>query len=175
MSKVKVVQSCPALCDPMDSTVHGILQTRILERVAFSFSRGSSQHRNRIQISHIAGRFFTNWATREAQVQNPVLSFTTGWTGENYLHSAGLQKKILIVILSKSFCKGLNRTHSSTLAWKIPWTEEHGRLQSMGSQSQTRLSNFTFTFIMSQVLCRVSCHLVIAQYMVLLAGKGNTG
>ena len=34
-------------------------------------------------------------------------------------------------------------THSSTLAWKIPWTEEPGRLQSMGSQSQTRLSNFT--------------------------------
>ena len=37
-------------------------------------------------------------------------------------------------------------THSSTLAWKIPWTEEPGRLQSMGSQSRTRLSNFTFTF-----------------------------
>ena len=37
-------------------------------------------------------------------------------------------------------------THSSTLAWKIPWTEEPGRLQSRGSKSQTRLSNFTFTF-----------------------------
>ena len=36
--------------------------------------------------------------------------------------------------------------HSSTLAWKIPWTEEPGGLQSMGSLSQTRLSNFTFTF-----------------------------
>ena len=36
--------------------------------------------------------------------------------------------------------------HSSTLAWKVPWTEEPGRLQSMGSQSQTRLSDFTFTF-----------------------------
>ena len=34
-------------------------------------------------------------------------------------------------------------THSSTLAWKIPWTEEPGRLQSMGLQSRTRLSNFT--------------------------------
>ena len=34
--------------------------------------------------------------------------------------------------------------HSSTLAWKIPWKEEPGRLQSMGSQSQTRLSDFTF-------------------------------
>ena len=37
-------------------------------------------------------------------------------------------------------------THSSVLAWKIPWTEEPARLQSMGSQSRTRLSDFTFTF-----------------------------
>ena len=36
--------------------------------------------------------------------------------------------------------------HSSTLAWKIPWMEEPDRLQSMGSQSRTRLSDFTFTF-----------------------------
>ena len=38
-------------------------------------------------------------------------------------------------------------THSSTLSWKIPWMEEPGRLQSMGSQSWTRLSDFTLTFI----------------------------
>ena len=57
---------CVPLCDPMDSTVYGILQARILERVAFPFSRGSSQPRNRIQASHIAGRLFTTWATREA-------------------------------------------------------------------------------------------------------------
>ena len=37
-------------------------------------------------------------------------------------------------------------SHSSTLAWKLAWTEERGRLQSMGSLSQTRLSDFTFTF-----------------------------
>ena len=37
-------------------------------------------------------------------------------------------------------------THSSTLAWKIPWMEEPGRLQSMGSMSRTRLGDFTFTF-----------------------------
>ena len=40
-------------------------------------------------------------------------------------------------------------THSSTLAWKIPWTEKPGRLQYMGSQSQTQLSDFTFTFCFS--------------------------
>ena len=65
--KVKVTQSCPTLCDPMDYTVHGILQARILEWVAFPFSRGSPQPRNRTQISRIVGRFFTSWATREAQ------------------------------------------------------------------------------------------------------------
>ena len=48
-------------------TVHGILQTRILEWVAFPFSRGSSQPRDWTQVSCIAGRFFTSWATREAQ------------------------------------------------------------------------------------------------------------
>ena len=48
-------QSCPTLCDPMDYTVHGILQARILEWIAFPFSRGSSQARDRIQVSCIAG------------------------------------------------------------------------------------------------------------------------
>ena len=65
--KVKVTRSCPTLCDPMDYTVHGILQARILEWVAFPFSRGSSQPRDWTRVSCIAGRFFTNWAMREAQ------------------------------------------------------------------------------------------------------------
>ena len=52
---MKVTQSCPTLCDPMDSTVHGILQARKLDWVAFPFSRGSSQPRDRTQVSHIAG------------------------------------------------------------------------------------------------------------------------
>ena len=53
--KVKVVQLYLTLCDPMDCTVHGILQARILEWVAVPFSRGSSQPRERTQISLIAG------------------------------------------------------------------------------------------------------------------------
>ena len=51
----------------MNYTVHGILQARILERVTFPFSRGSSQPRDRIQVSRIADGFFTSWATTEAQ------------------------------------------------------------------------------------------------------------
>ena len=61
---MKVTQLCPTLCDSMGYTVHGILQARILEWVVFLFSKGSSQPRNRTQVSQIAGRFFTSWATR---------------------------------------------------------------------------------------------------------------
>ena len=57
---VKVAQLCLAFCDPMDCIVHGILQARILEWVAFSFSRGSSQPRDQTQVSRIAGEFFTS-------------------------------------------------------------------------------------------------------------------
>ena len=64
--KVKVAQSHPTLRDPTDCTVHGILQARILEWVAFTF-RGSTQPRDQTQVSLIAGRFFTSWPTREAQ------------------------------------------------------------------------------------------------------------
>ena len=53
--KVKVTQSCLILCNPMDYTVHGILQARIQEWVAFFFSRWSSQTRNQTQVSHISG------------------------------------------------------------------------------------------------------------------------
>ena len=55
------------LRDPMDYTVHGILQARILEWVAFPFSRESSQPRDQTQVSGTAGRFFTSWAIMEAQ------------------------------------------------------------------------------------------------------------
>ena len=58
--EVKVAQSCLTLCDPMNYTVHGILQARILEQVSFPFSRGSSQPRDRTQISCISRGFFTS-------------------------------------------------------------------------------------------------------------------
>ena len=69
--KVKVTQSCLTLCDPMDcslpgSSVHWILQARILQWVAIPFSRGSSWPRNWTQVSCIAGRYFTIWDSRRA-------------------------------------------------------------------------------------------------------------
>ena len=65
LSEVKATQSCLTLCNPMDCTVRGILQARILEWVAFPYSRESSQPRYQAKISCTAGRFFTSWATRE--------------------------------------------------------------------------------------------------------------
>ena len=58
--KVKVAQSRPTLCDPMNSAVHGILQARILEWAAVPFSRGSSQPWDGSQVSRIAGGFLTS-------------------------------------------------------------------------------------------------------------------
>ena len=66
-SEVKVVQLCLTLCNPMDYTVHSILQARILKWVAFPFSSRSSQPRYWTRVSCIAGGSFTNWAIREAQ------------------------------------------------------------------------------------------------------------
>ena len=57
---MKVAQLCLTLRDRMDYTVHGILQARILEWVAFPVSSVSSQPRDQSQVSRIAGRFFTS-------------------------------------------------------------------------------------------------------------------
>ena len=67
----EVAQSGPTLCDPLDcslssSSICGIFQARVLEWIAVSFSRGSSRPRNQTQVSCIAGRRYTVWATTEA-------------------------------------------------------------------------------------------------------------
>ena len=82
-SESEVSQLCPTLCGPMDcslsgSSVHGIFQARVLGWVAISFSRGSSRPKNWTQVSHIAGRHFTVWATREALVQSTSCKML-GW------------------------------------------------------------------------------------------------
>ena len=66
-----IAKLCPTLdtlwtvCSLPESSVHGIFQQRILERITIPFSRGSSQPRDWTQVSHIAGGFFTDQATRE--------------------------------------------------------------------------------------------------------------
>ena len=107
----------------------GILQVRTLEWAAMPSSKGASQLRDQTQVSHIAGGFFTSRATRQAHcnltyhlVVQMVKHLPITW--ETWVWSLGwedpLEKKMA--------------THSSTLAWKIPWMEESSRLQSMGSQ-----------------------------------------
>ena len=84
------LQSCPALCDTMDcslpgSSVHGILQARILKWVAMLFSRGSSWPRNWTQISCLAGRFFTAESPRNfyTSYQKHWACLSTFWKNLN--------------------------------------------------------------------------------------------
>ena len=66
-----------------------------------------------------------------------------------------------------------NGTHSSTLAWKIPWMEEPGRLQSMGSLSRTRLSDFTFTFYFHALEKAMAAHSSVLAWRI--PGMGEPG
>ena len=92
-SESEVTQSCLTLCDPMDCSppgfsVHGIFPARILEWIAVSFFRGSSQPRNRTRVSCIAGGFFTDWAMREARppIGDPNRQLnTTAWSSGDRL------------------------------------------------------------------------------------------
>ena len=89
--KVLVTQSCLIFCDPTNcsppgSSVHGILQARILEWVAICFSRGSSQSRDQTQVSCIAGRLFTIWATMEPT-----------WISSRYLTLSMTKSKALLL------------------------------------------------------------------------------
>jgi len=91
-----VAQLCLTLCDPMgysllSSSVHGIPQTRILEWVAYPFSRETSWLRNRTGVSCIAGRFFTSWATREVHLDRAKQSTL------NFIHSYQEAIKILLI------------------------------------------------------------------------------
>ena len=95
---MKVAQSCLTLCDPMDCSppgfsVHRISQARILEgRVAIPFSGGSFQRRDWTQVSHIAGRFFTVCATREAHYSSFIKISTerTRWRRSRWMWSTSL-------------------------------------------------------------------------------------
>ena len=77
---MKVFQSCSALCDPMDhsmpgSSVHKIFQARILNWVASPFCRESTWPRDQTQVSCIAGKFFTIWASRDAHMYNSEINY----------------------------------------------------------------------------------------------------
>ena len=101
------------VCSPPGSSIYGILQARILEWVAIPFSRGSSRPRDWTQVSRIAGRLLTIWATREAVVKNPA---TMQETQEMWVQPLRQQDPL----------EEGNATHFSFLTWRIPGTEEPG-------------------------------------------------
>ena len=97
-----VAQSCPTLCDPMDcspsgSSVHGILQARILVWVAMPFSRGSSWCRDGTQVSCIAGKFFTIWTTSTKELHK-ILIIIFIWKKQFYFSLPHLFLRGLIYI-----------------------------------------------------------------------------
>ena len=84
-SEVKVSQSCLTHCNPWTvawpgSSVHGILQVRILEWVAVLFSRGSSQPRDQTQVSRIAGEFFHCWSYQRSPEVAVNISGSVGYS-----------------------------------------------------------------------------------------------
>ena len=104
---VLVTQSCPTLCDPTDcsppgSSVYGILQARILQWIAIPFSRGSSQSRDRTQVSCVAGRFFTVWATGKTRKTIPL----TIWTFVSKVISLlfNMLSRFIIAFLPRNKC-----------------------------------------------------------------------
>ena len=143
-----VAQSCPTLWDtkdhsPPDSSVHGILHARILKRVAISLEGGSSWPRDWTRVFCIAGRFFSIWATRETHLSIHYLPTCPSIIHHfiyhhlcvylsisvNHLYAYNHLPSIYIPNLEKEMV-----AHSTILAWTIPWTQESGEYQSIGSQ-----------------------------------------
>ena len=106
--KTEVAQACLTLCNPMDhsipvSSVHGIFQARVLEWVAISFSRGSYWPRDRTRVSHIAGRRFTIWATREVTLGKERINRTWAWGAYKWIcKTAFVSQRIKICIIYSS-------------------------------------------------------------------------
>ena len=131
----EVAQSCPTLCDPVDCSlprfsVHGILQARILEWVTISFSRGSSWPRDRTRVSRVGGRRLTSEPPEKP----------SDLVVKNCLPMQKMQEVQFRSLGWEDPLEEEMATHSSILAWKIPWTGEPGKLHSVGSQSWTWLS-----------------------------------
>ena len=153
---MKVAQSCPTLCDPMDYTTHGILQARILEWVAFPFFQGSNPgflHRGWIlyQLSHKGSQKRPTilhrlpWlALRHGEgngtplqcscLENPM----DGGAWWATVHGVEKSWTGLSNFTFTFHCHALEKemaTHSSVPAWRIPGTGEPGGLTSVGSRT----------------------------------------
>ena len=132
-----MLSCCLTRCDPMDcsppgSSVHGFSQARILKWVAIPFSRGSSRFRNQTCISCFAGGFFTARSPGKSE-HSYYCRIKRLWNRNRVVKTMGKESACSAGdwgwILEKEMA-----SHSSVLAWKIPWTEEPDGLQSVGLQ-----------------------------------------
>ena len=144
---LKSLQLCLTLCNPTDcsppdSSLHGILQVRILESVAIPFSRVSSQPRDQIQVSCLAGRLFTVWDTAAAKsLQScPTLCHPRDGSPPGSSVPGILQARTLewvAISLSNSW-KWKVKVKSLSHVWlpEIPWTGADQAPPSMGFSRQ---------------------------------------
>ena len=127
---VLVAQLCPTLCNPLDCSlpgfsVHGLFLARIPDWVAIPFSRGTSWPRVRTQVSSIAGRFFTTWATRKAYTteynsaikKNEIVLFATTWMDYQTEWSKPDKDKYHMIVLMYGIREKENNTNE--LIYKI--------------------------------------------------------
>ena len=120
---------------PPGSSVHEILQAKILEWIIISFSRGSSWARDQTSASCISGRFFNDWAIREFHIYIYIYHFPTDSVGKESASNARLllakyETQVWLLGQVNPLEKEM-AAHSSILTWEIPWTVEPSRLQSM--------------------------------------------
>ena len=123
----KSLQSCSTLCNPRDdskpgSSVPGIFQARILDWVAVSFSRRSSQPRDQTQVSHVVGRCFTIWATGEVKINWDNVKMLTD-TVQNY------SSLLLCVNSSQHACWVASVASDCLWPYRSPGSSVHGILQ----------------------------------------------
>ena len=121
-----VSQSCPTLCNPKDcslpgSSVHGILQARILEWVATPFSRGPFQPRDRTRVSHSAGGFFSTRSLfnlpqfSSVQSLSDIQLFVTPWT-------AARQAPLLLLLSVFPSIRVFSNEFSLGIRWPKYWS-----------------------------------------------------
>ena len=134
---MKVTQLCPTLCDPMDYIVHGILQARILEWVAFPISRGYSQPRDQIQVFRIAGGCFTHRCSLNSSCRKLV-------PGSPVVIESNISANWVFIILIHTFpsnglCCILGRVVNMSSGWGFK------ALESCSPELQQKLRSETIT------------------------------
>ena len=130
---MEAAPSCPTLCRPVDCTVRETLQARTLEWGAFPFSRGSSQPRDRILVSHTAGRFFTSSATGEAQNKSGTCLLLGLPDGSTVKILPAMQETRVGSLGQEDTLEERTEAFSSVLGI-ILWAERSGGLWSRGLQ-----------------------------------------